>query len=172
MLRNFAVISCVITAISIAGLIVYTYHENLKWEHRTASMCFTDVEIHKGDVRIRYGTRFYENPGKVKTGTRDPVGIDKLITLQKTITVYRQTNMDPTPSGTTWHSSVTTLYFRLWLLSAFFCIPPTVKLVRRMTLSRYRRKQNLCTSCGYDLSGNVSGVCPECGTQCSGGAFD
>ena len=26
-----------------------------------------------------------------------------------------------------------------------------------------RRKRGLCPSCGYDLTGNVSGVCPECG---------
>jgi predicted Zn-ribbon and HTH transcriptional regulator len=22
-----------------------------------------------------------------------------------------------------------------------------------------------CTSCGYDLTGNVSGACPECGSE-------
>ena len=26
-----------------------------------------------------------------------------------------------------------------------------------------RRRQGLCTRCGYDLTGNVSGRCPECG---------
>jgi len=32
-------------------------------------------------------------------------------------------------------------------------------------LKRYRRRRSgLCASCGYDLSGNVSGKCPECGT--------
>jgi hypothetical protein len=28
-----------------------------------------------------------------------------------------------------------------------------------------RRAANCCTSCGYVLTGNVSGVCPECGTK-------
>lgn len=27
-----------------------------------------------------------------------------------------------------------------------------------------RRRRNLCATCGYDLHGNVSGRCPECGT--------
>lgn len=32
-------------------------------------------------------------------------------------------------------------------------------------LSKKRRRVfNLCSSCGYPLSGNVSGICPECGT--------
>lgn len=28
-----------------------------------------------------------------------------------------------------------------------------------------RRPKGHCRSCGYDLTGNVSGVCPECGTD-------
>ena len=28
---------------------------------------------------------------------------------------------------------------------------------------RERRRQGLCAACGYDLTANVSGVCPECG---------
>ena len=31
-----------------------------------------------------------------------------------------------------------------------------------------RRLANQCTHCEYDLSGNVSGVCPECGTPIRG----
>jgi hypothetical protein len=30
-------------------------------------------------------------------------------------------------------------------------------------LRRERRAKGLCVRCGYDLRGNVSGVCPECG---------
>ena len=29
---------------------------------------------------------------------------------------------------------------------------------------RRRPKPGCCSSCGYDLTGNVSGRCPECGT--------
>ncbi len=33
-------------------------------------------------------------------------------------------------------------------------------------LRRYRRRRNgLCVKCGYNLTGNVTGVCPECGTE-------
>ena len=28
-----------------------------------------------------------------------------------------------------------------------------------------RRKKGLCLTCSYDLTGNESGVCPECGTK-------
>ena len=32
-------------------------------------------------------------------------------------------------------------------------------------LRRLRRKRGLCVKCGYDLTGNESGVCSECGTE-------
>jgi hypothetical protein len=33
-------------------------------------------------------------------------------------------------------------------------------------LRRDRRwRRGLCARCGYDLTGNVSGVCPECGAE-------
>lgn len=31
--------------------------------------------------------------------------------------------------------------------------------------SRARRAAGACSNCGYDLTGNISGVCPECGTR-------
>ena len=30
---------------------------------------------------------------------------------------------------------------------------------------RYRREHNWCVKCSYDLTGNTSGICPECGTR-------
>ena len=35
---------------------------------------------------------------------------------------------------------------------------------RRRRAALYRRR-GLCPACGYDLTGNVTGVCPECGTE-------
>jgi hypothetical protein len=32
-------------------------------------------------------------------------------------------------------------------------------------VQKRRRKKGLCLTCGYDLQGNVSGVCPECGEK-------
>jgi hypothetical protein len=51
----------------------------------------------------------------------------------------------------------------------FVCVAagayPAIALVRGPMLRRcYRRKRGLCERCAYDLTGNTSGVCPECGT--------
>ena len=37
------------------------------------------------------------------------------------------------------------------------------RTVHARRLRRRRRALGLCPGCGYDLTGNVSGVCPECG---------
>ena len=47
---------------------------------------------------------------------------------------------------------------------------PTIAFIRGPTLRRrYRRKRGLCERCAYDLTGNMSGVCPECGMRITGG---
>jgi hypothetical protein len=38
---------------------------------------------------------------------------------------------------------------------------------RRRTKNRELKQHNSCVSCGYNLFGNVSGRCPECGTPLS-----
>ena len=38
------------------------------------------------------------------------------------------------------------------------------RLLERI-IYRPRPKRGLCQTCGYDLTGNVSGVCPECGVE-------
>lgn len=47
---------------------------------------------------------------------------------------------------------------------ALFSIAPTVAIWRGCR--RYSRdRSNKCSNCGYDLTGNVSGRCPECGRE-------
>ena len=46
-----------------------------------------------------------------------------------------------------------------------FGFAATMWVVQRRVIQRYlwRRLPHLCDHCGYDLTGNESGVCPECG---------
>ncbi len=44
------------------------------------------------------------------------------------------------------------------------CLWPAYHVLWAGTIRRLRRRRhNLCVTCGYNLTGNVSGVCPECG---------
>ena len=57
-----------------------------------------------------------------------------------------------------------------WLLVGLTeAIPLKRKCLRCGTVftpvEKYPRPKGLCKTCGYNLTGNVSGVCPECGKR-------
>jgi len=49
-----------------------------------------------------------------------------------------------------------------------FAAYPTIVLLRGHLRRRRRRRARKCTGCAYDLTSNVSGVCPECGRVVEG----
>ncbi|UCC32456.1 MAG: hypothetical protein JSU86_09275 [Phycisphaerales bacterium] len=51
----------------------------------------------------------------------------------------------------------------IWLFPALFAPYPTLAFIRGPVRRYRRRKLGLCVKCGYNLTGNLSGVCPECG---------
>jgi hypothetical protein len=56
----------------------------------------------------------------------------------------------------------------LWLLSAAFAAYPLISMTREYLMRRRAGGTHLaCTRCEYDLTGNTSGVCPECGMPVS-----
>lgn len=59
------------------------------------------------------------------------------------------------------------IVFSYWPL--FFllgCLPPIAALGYVIAhADRYRRPKGLCQRCSYDLRGNSTGICPECGTK-------
>jgi predicted amidophosphoribosyltransferase len=40
-------------------------------------------------------------------------------------------------------------------------------MTRRRWQKRFRLRHGLCVTCGYDLTANTSGICPECGMATS-----
>jgi len=50
------------------------------------------------------------------------------------------------------------------MLAVLFALFSLTLGIRGPLLRRRRRKRGLCVKCGYDLTANVSGTCPECGT--------
>ncbi|HEX4796978.1 MAG TPA: hypothetical protein VH370_24520 [Humisphaera sp.] len=57
--------------------------------------------------------------------------------------------------------------FPAWPLLLIAAIP-MVHLCVNLIRKRRRRSHGLCGVCAYDLTGNQSGVCPECGTAVPG----
>jgi hypothetical protein len=52
----------------------------------------------------------------------------------------------------------------LWMLILLFGVFPTYALIARRVREHIRIERGQCLKCGYNLTGNTSGVCPECGT--------
>jgi hypothetical protein len=50
-------------------------------------------------------------------------------------------------------------------LAVVLGVPLAAWLAFRFWRGKARRRKGACLRCGYDLTGNVSGVCPECGTS-------
>ena len=67
----------------------------------------------------------------------------------------------------TWYAVFCPSWFIVVLLGTYPAFTFARGLIRRRRRRRDRR--GLCLKCGYDLTGNVSGVCPECGTLVAGG---
>ncbi|MCG3125394.1 MAG: hypothetical protein CHACPFDD_00213 [Phycisphaerae bacterium] len=66
------------------------------------------------------------------------------------------------PSGI---ETVFLVFGKEWLAVLFLSVAPAVALAS-VTLRRLRRSRGgppCCVRCGYNLTGNVSGICPECG---------
>ena len=53
----------------------------------------------------------------------------------------------------------------LWMPFMLLAAYPTLAFIRGPLRRRRRRKRGECVACGYNLTGNVSGVCPECGAE-------
>lgn len=79
-----------------------------------------------------------------------------LLSSEGRLFVFRQT-----PHG------ASQLEFVYWPWAALFSVLPAAWLVRRIS-TRSRSSEGLCDTCGYNLTGNISGVCPECGTPVKG----
>ena len=54
--------------------------------------------------------------------------------------------------------------FDVWLVFVLVGAYPAARMIWWPLRRRRRRTRGLCPSCGYDLTENTSGVCPECAT--------
>lgn len=51
-----------------------------------------------------------------------------------------------------------------WLICLAISFPCLIR-VTRYVKAKQRKAQGVCINCGYNLTGNVSGICPECGEK-------
>lgn len=71
------------------------------------------------------------------------------------------------PYGSAWHQNIRELAIPDWFLVLALSVYPVVRRARRRRAS-LRCETPYCRACGYNLTGNTSGTCPECGRPALG----
>jgi hypothetical protein len=66
-------------------------------------------------------------------------------------------------TGKVWAEFAVRIDVPIWCPCALFAAYPAIAFIRGPVRRYRRRKRCCCLKCGYNLTGNVSGVCPECG---------
>ncbi len=61
---------------------------------------------------------------------------------------------------------VTLLTFPLWASTVGLILMGMAPLVSGPMIRWRRKRKGCCLECGYNLTGNKTGRCPECGTRC------
>jgi hypothetical protein len=80
---------------------------------------------------------------------------------------YYWGNPEPASSDLRWDEQRRFVTVPCWLVFALTAFYPTRRawqLARALGRCRRWRRLNRCFRCAYDLTGNTSGICPECGT--------
>lgn len=109
--------------------------------------------------------RTHEAAQAAQTGRFIKLQLDRSSRLDRRWWVFeRKTGVARTSLGLSrvFHPFDEVVIMPLWgIASALFAWPATAALLT--WLKRRKHDAGLCESCGYDLTGNVSGTCPECG---------
>ena len=58
-----------------------------------------------------------------------------------------------------------TIVLPLWIPFILFATYPAITMIRSHRWRKHERADGCCSKCLYNLRGNVSGICPECGTK-------
>jgi len=120
---------------------------------------------HAGEAAVREpppGPRHYDRwRGRPTMTPMDPdadrFGGFALTTYGYTFWPYPPTSPGPYAPTSVMNQVVMVPWYAILLMTA------AVPLLRLRRAPRNRRRRGGCAACGYNLTGNVSGVCPECG---------
>jgi hypothetical protein len=161
MWRKAVIGGTIVTATAVLLFIVASHFTSLRWQHSFGGLHFVEFEAYKGELAVRYGSYFHGAAGDL--GETRTSGFPGWITFSSNLVVYDPYELPPPPPGRKWHRRVGTLLVNMWLLVGLAAVVPATWLGACAARRRIRRARQQCVRCGYDLRGNTSGACPECG---------
>jgi hypothetical protein len=122
----------------------------------------TEVSVLSGHGVIRIAARKYLagiNEG-ISWFSMDPQSMPPHIVMFKKSFKYKPGRVTARDGSAI---AMTVVCFPHWLLVILFAVLPLRWVWGQSLLPSRRRRLGLCIKCGYNLTANTSGVCPECG---------
>ncbi|UCC31604.1 MAG: hypothetical protein JSU86_04855 [Phycisphaerales bacterium] len=166
MIRKVIIVVLTLGAVGTVSVATTTVWTSLVWRYRLSDLTTVRFAV-KGSV---LNATYDAGPGQ----TFDMLGARLL--MPRTLT---RLGVQPTAEGSflslpAFHHGAFSLPLQqvqrwaelrlpLWLPFILFATYPTVAFVHGPVRRYRRRRKGLCIRCGYNLTGNMSGVCPECG---------
>ena len=151
MIRRILIVVQFTCAIALAGFGLVDLWRDVGWSGQLNERHWARVGVQGGVIDLAHARRIPESYGQ--HGWRVPLSI------------FGEVSIRTGSNRNHWRYVVVRL--PLWAMVGLLFCHPGVAFFRGPFLHRRRRKRNQCISCGYDRSGNTTGICPECGVAFS-----
>ena len=169
MIRKIIITVLILAAVGTATLWVVSRSERVAFEPIDSDRDWLCVDFHRGRVTAYYLTYNFDGQHAYLQHSLRPGAMIQHSMLRGNLNPKNLSRLrgrfqfvGNAPGRL---SQVRYAAFPLWVpllvLAAYPCASLTFSSLRR----RYRHRRGRCSNCRYDLTGNISGVCPECGTE-------
>ena len=138
-------------AVTLAGFGLADLWRDVEWQGQLNERHWARVRIQSGVIDLAHARR--------AAGSYEPRR------RRISLSVFGELSIRTGSSRNQWRFVVVRL--PLWAIVALLFCHPAVAFFRGPFLHRRRRTRNQCISCGYNRSGNTTGICPECGVAFS-----
>jgi hypothetical protein len=176
MIRKVVIVVLTLGAAGVTLLWLASTARAVYWGRSVTSRCSLYMSVDNGIAevvvwRLRDGqhatgqTSFCLGDFSYSTGPPDPASPATRIGVGAVRNVERRYGCGPSTNGKRETIVATTAAVPLWALLVLLSIYPAYVFLREPLRHWRRSRKGLCVKCGYDLTGNVSGTCPECGTE-------
>lgn len=172
-IRTVLITGLTLSAIATGGLWLASRSQRLSWRIIDSDSAWLSIDCHLGRFTAYYLTYNFDGRHAYLQQTLRPGALLQHAMLRNNIDprslrrLRGRFQLRLNPRGKL--SNVRYVAFPLWAPLILFIGYPAVGLIRGPLRRGYRRKHGLCVKCGYDLTGNVTRVCSECGEETAGG---
>ncbi len=164
MIRKLVIVVLTLAAVLTTWLTVESYRHTTNYYWAPTAHDDLIVTCAMGGITLNHFHSFV-TPFPQRRSSREisPYADDAMKAARKTLTYFYFDWYAPVYQPSEYSGRV--IAMPLWLPFAVFAAYPTIAFIRG-PLRRWRRqRRGLCAKCAYDLTGNESGVCSECGLK-------